>query len=163
MRKVLFFISALVIAGVFAGCGKDEEKGNPEALIGTWEYESSVATMNGNIIPSDTESDERITFYADGKVESTEDGIGTYTTKGYSITVTFTDKETGKQIVTGPGQTFEVSAEETGLGYGIIGTIKSQTYSVQGNKLIITVETEVAIQGSVVTIVVKSTYKKVLS
>ena len=42
MKKVLFFIGTLVMASVFTGCGKDEEKGNPEALIGTWEYESSV-------------------------------------------------------------------------------------------------------------------------
>jgi len=163
MKKVLFFIGTLVIASVFMGCGKDEEKGNPEALIGTWEYESAIYIIDGQTIPMEEEYNETITFYADGKVESSEDGVGTYTTKGYSITLTFTDKVTGKPLVIGPGQSFVWSGKDVGFDFDITGKIKQQTYSVQGNKLIITVEIEASAMGQNMTLTTRGVYKKVVS
>ncbi len=160
MKKVLFFITTLVIASIFTGC-KEEEKGNPEALIGTWKYESATGTINGQTIPVDEESNEQITFYSNGTVESTEDGAGTYTTKGYSITMTFTDKETGKPIVLGPGQSVEFGPEDTGLDFGVIANIESQTYSVQGNKLTIKNKISATVLGQKMVITSIVVYKKI--
>ena len=161
MKKALFFISSLVMTSVFAGCSKDEEKGNPEALIGTWEYVSIAVAIDGQPVSSDTEIEETMTFYADGTVESTIDGKGTYTTNGYSITFILINPKTGKQEIQGPGQTVEISAEESGLEVNLTGKIKKQTYSVNGNTLTFKLVVDFTYMGKNISSVSTVVYKKV--
>ena len=105
MRKLLFFIGTLVVVNLFVGCSKEEEKGNPETLIGTWKCEriSETFKYRGSLlIPDNLKGLETLTFYADKRVESTI-GIytckGTYTTKGYSITIALIDPATRMPMV----------------------------------------------------------------
>ena len=164
MRKLLFFIGTLVVVNLFVGCSKEETKGNPEALIGTWECEriTEAFRYRGSLLILDNlKGRETLTFYADKRVESTI-GIytckGTYATKGYSITIALTDPETGTSIISGPGQTFELKFTN---GEKTIATIKEQTYSVSENELTLEKISDVFFQEGNTTYVKKTVYKRV--
>ena len=159
MKKILFFtISTLLIASVFVGCSKDDDKGNPQALIGTWEVVGVTVSSNGVEISMDIDDNEIITFNADGTFISTEDGIGTYTTKGWSLSYTYVDKDGNTQVMA-EGATITEIDEDTGLEVTI--KIKKLTYSVSGENLTLTVEAEGTIMGMKITTVTKARYKKV--
>jgi len=164
MKKTILLIGTLVIASLFAGCSKDEEK---NLLIGTWESNLLTEIFNGNSSPSDIKGRETLIFYADKKVEwkvktytDTYFFEGIYTTKGNSITLTFTNPVLGTSFVKGPGEVFEISLFSN--GETAIATVTKQTFLINGDNLTLEKTAEVTFSSlGASTYIMKTTYKKV--
>jgi hypothetical protein len=158
MRKLLFFIGTLVIAGFFAGCSKDDEKGNP--LIGTWESDVVTLTFNGYSTPLNIKGRDTFTFYADKKVEykrsdSTLEGV--YTTKDNSLSITFTNL-TGASFVYGQGYVFDFPISEEEI---LMMTATDLTFLINGNNLTLELISKAPYRGGSATYIEKTVYKKV--
>jgi len=154
MKKTLLFtFSLFVLTSVSISCSRDEEKGNPQALIGTWEFVS----INNMILPIDTEIIETITFNADGTVILSTGDSATYTTRGWSIAFTYIDEDSNK-IVIAEGATI---MQEIELGM-IALQVNSLTYSVSGENLTITMVAEASTMGmTLATTTISALFKKI--
>ncbi len=154
-KRNLFKFSLLITLGLattlFTACkdkdddtpAQDNPTDNPDnpqtgSIVGTWKYVRSYAVMNGQTMNTTIPGQQQeMVFYADGKLSSTLDGDGTYTTQGSALSV----------VTTKDGVTKTVAAGKTVVQNGTPVLIKSQTYSITGDSLKISLDTEYTVGG----------------
>jgi hypothetical protein len=164
MKKLLFFIGTFIIASLFAGCSKDDEKENP--LIGTWESDTVTTTLRESSKSHSIKGQEIFIFHANKIVEFTDVSLnyaneGTYTTKGNSINFTFANKVIGRLTISdfSLGQGFTITIPSEG---DADATVTEKTYSVNGDKLVIETTAKITFSlENITTYVEKVVYDRV--